>query len=513
MKNSHNFAALLRRPSLLSEIEQERATRSLREFVRQAWHVIEPSTPFVPGWHIDAIIEHLEAISFGLIRNLLINVPPRHMKSLLVSVLWPAWEWIRWPERRFLYSSYAAQLSIRDSVKCRRLIESQWYQSRWADRFALTGDQNTKGRFENNRSGYRLSTSVGGAATGEGGDRVVCDDPHNVQEAESDSVRKRTLDWWDTVMSTRLNNPKTASQVIVMQRCHQRDLSGHLLEKGGWEHLCLPAEREEESRATSIGWSDPRTEQGELLWPERFGPEEIESLKRSLGSYAAAGQLQQRPSPAGGGILKRHWFRFWQPPDGNLPPVEVRLPDGTVQSVAAVHVRHVDEQIQSWDCAFKDLETSDYVVGQVWGRVGGKFLLLHQVRQKMDYPTTVKAVRQLSADWPYCLAKLIEDKANGSAVIQMLMYDLPGILPVNPQGGKVARAAAISPLVEAGNIYLPHPLYAPWVKDFIEECAAFPNGAHDDQVDAMTQALIRWHLLVPREEVISFGEPYQISAI
>ena len=209
MTNSNSFALLLRRPSLLAEIDQEQATRSLREFVRQAWPIIEPSTPFVPGWHIDAIIEHLEAITLGHIRNLLINVPPRHMKSLLVSVFWPAWEWIRWPERRLLYSSYAAQLSIRDSVKCRRLIESPWYQERWGDRFALTGDQNTKGRFENDRSGYRLSTSVGGAATGEGGDRIVCDDPHNVQEAESDSVRKGTLDWWDVVMSTRVNDPRT----------------------------------------------------------------------------------------------------------------------------------------------------------------------------------------------------------------------------------------------------------------------------------------------------------------
>ena len=187
MTNSANFARLLTRPSLLDEIDRELAGRRLAEFVRQAWGVVEPSTPFVPGWHIDAIIEHLEAVSHGQIRNLLINVPPRHMKSLLVSVFWPAWEWIRWPERRWLYSSYAATLSIRDSVKCRRLIESPWYQSGWGDRFALTSDQNTKGRFDNSRSGYRLSTSVGGAATGEGGDRVVCDDPTTCRK------RSRTL--------------------------------------------------------------------------------------------------------------------------------------------------------------------------------------------------------------------------------------------------------------------------------------------------------------------------------
>ena len=168
------------------------------------------------------------------------------------------------------------------------------------------------------------------------------------------------------VMSTRVNDPKTAAKVVVMQRCHQRDLSGHLLEQGGWEHLCLPAEYENSRQVTSIGFADPRTEHGELLWPERFGPTEIESLKRSLGSYATAGQLQQRPSPAEGGILKRHWWRYWQPRGMNLPPVEVRLPDGSHKLVEAIEVpRHIDVQVQSWDCSFKDMDSSDFVVGQV----------------------------------------------------------------------------------------------------------------------------------------------------
>src|SRR5580704_15539552 len=279
MTNSNNLAFWLQKPNARAKVERELATRYFREFVRQAWPIIEPLTPFVPGWHIDAIIDHLEAVTRGEIRNLLINVPPRHMKSLLVSVLWPAWEWIRHPERRWLFSSYAASLSIRDSIKCRTLIESPWYQSFWGDRFALASDQNTKTRFDNDRSGYRIATSVGGTATGEGGDRIVCDDPHNVQDAESDSIRKATLDWWDVVMSTRVNDPRTAAKVVVMQRCHQRDLSGHLLERGGWEHLCLPAEYEGPTRTTSISWSDQREQQGELLWPERFGPREIEDLK------------------------------------------------------------------------------------------------------------------------------------------------------------------------------------------------------------------------------------------
>jgi predicted phage terminase large subunit-like protein len=223
--------------------------------------------------------------------------------------------------------------------------------------------------------------------------------------------------------------------------------------------------------------------------------------------------LQQRPSPAGGGIFKRHWFRYWQPRGANLPPVIVRLPDGTQTSITAIEAPHrVDEQIQSWDCSFKDLDTSDYVVGQVWARVGPHFLLGDQLRGRMDCPATVKAVRELTQKWPGTLAKLIEDKANGSAVIQMLQYEIPGLLPVNPSGGKIARAQAISPLIEAGNVYLPHPDYAPWVNDLIEECAQFPNGAHDDQVDAMAQALLRWHMAQP--QILVYHRPLvQISPI
>jgi predicted phage terminase large subunit-like protein len=512
MTRSNNLQSWLTRPNARAKVEREYAARSLREFVRQAWHVVEPSTPFVPDWHIDAITDHLEAVTRGDVRNLLINVPPRHMKSLLVSVFWPAWEWILHPERRWLYSSYAASLTIRDSVKCRRLIESPWYRARWGYIFSLTSDQNAKTRFDNNRSGYRLSTSVGGAVTGEGGDRIVCDDPHKVDEVESDTVRKGAIDWWDVAMSTRVNDPRTSAMVIVMQRCHQRDLSGHLLEKGNFEHLCLPAEYEGPGKTTVIGFSDPRTEPGELLWPERFGPQEIAELKVNLGSYAVAGQLQQRPSPAGGGIFKRHWFKFFQPRGAGLPPVLVRLPDGTPISVPAVEApHHVDEQIQSWDCSFKDLDTSDYVVGQMWARRGAHFLLADQVRGRMDCPGTVKAVRAMREKWPGTMAVLIEDKANGSAVIQMLSHDIPGILPVNPGGGKIARAQAISPLVEAGNIYLPHPDWAPWVNDFIEECVQFPNGAHDDQVDAMTQAILRWNQPQETTYRVVMVEPVRIS--
>ena len=212
-----------------------------------AWRVIEPGMPFIDNWHIEAICLHLQAVVDGLIRNLLINMPPRCMKSILVSVLFPAWVWIRHPEKRFLYSSYSQTLATDHSVATRRVIESDWYQEKWSRRFVLAGDANLKTRFENTRRGYRFSTSVGGSATGMGGDFIVADDPHNVKEAESDAIRAATIDWWDKVMSTRLNNPKTGARIIVMQRVHEADLSGHVLKKGGWDHLCLPMEYEPEA--------------------------------------------------------------------------------------------------------------------------------------------------------------------------------------------------------------------------------------------------------------------------
>lgn len=459
------------------------AERSLAAFAGQAWHVVEPATNYVHGWHIDAICEHLEAVTRGEIRNLVINIPPRHMKSLLVSVFWPTWEWATHPERRWLFSSYAASLSIRDSLKSRRIIESPWYRRHWGHVVELTTDQNVKARYDNTATGYRIATSVGGAATGEGGDRVVCDDPHSAQDADSDAVRASTLSWWDEVMSTRRNDPKAGSRVIVMQRLHADDLTGHVLAQGGYEHLCLPAEYEPNVTIdTSLGRPDSRTRDGELLWPERFGHDELADLKLRLGSYASAGQLQQRPSPAEGGAVNRGWWRTYA-----VPPARC------------------DRVIQSWDMAFKDLDTSDYVVGQVWGRVGAECYLLDQVRGRMDFPTTQRAVRALKAKWPATGALLVEDKANGTAIIASLRKDVPGLIAVNPEGGKQSRISAVAPFIEAGNVYLPEPEAAPWVGDYIEEHAQFPNGAHDDQVDATSQALLRLLVQTGRLETRDVG--------
>jgi hypothetical protein len=356
-----------------SELEAERLRRSLPRFVRSAWPLLEPATPFCEGWHLGALCEALEAVARGELRRLIINVPPRHMKSLAAAVFFPCWLWLSRPEARLLYASYSQALSNRDSLKCRRLIEGEGTLGRTGEGtllervgyrglllllgedWRLTGDQRAKQRFENSRTGYRLATSVGGTATGEGGDVIVIDDPHKADEVDSDALREAVLDWHDATMSTRLNDPKRGAEVVIMQRLHERDLTGHLLEQGGFDHLCLPAEYEPSHPFT---WPrDPRSEPGEPLWPEQFGAAELERLRRALGSYRAAGQLQQRPAPAEGAILRRAWWRYFDPA-GDLP--------------------HFDQLIQSWDMAFSATAGSDYVVGQVWGRFGADRYLLHQ---------------------------------------------------------------------------------------------------------------------------------------
>lgn len=471
---------------------------SLADYIREAWPILEPKVPYRHNWHIDAMCEHLEAVSSGEIQYLLINIPPRFMKSLTVCVFWPTWEWTWWPESRWLTSSYGGGLATRDALKSRRLIQSPWYQKNWGNVFHLTGDQNQKTRYENNRTGYRIATSVGGTGTGEGGDRIIVDDPMKEVDAYSDTRREAVNDWWDGTMSTRANDPDTAAWVIICQRLHERDLPGYIMEKmergeEEYELLIIPAEYEETTRVTSLGWQDPRTEPGELLWPDRFDRPWVDRQKQKLGSRKAAAQLQQRPAPAEGAIFKKRWWRFWQPAGLNLPPIRVRLEDGSQFEPIVIELPdELEEQLQSWDMTFKDLKENDYVCGQVWGKKAADRFLLDQVRDHLDIVATIKAVRALAANWPRALAKLIEAKANGPAVVQLLQHEIAGLIEVEPQGGKVSRANAVAPIVESGNVYLPHPHVAPWVWEYIDELTAFPAGAHDDMVDATSQALVRW---------------------
>lgn len=458
------------------QVQAERLSRRLRSFVDGAWPILEPSTPFKPNWHIDAICEALESVTAGEVRRLVINVPPRHMKSLSVAVCWPCWAWTRRPELRWVFASYAQKLSTRDSLKCRRLIESPWYQARWGDRFQLTGDQNEKTRFENDQTGFRIATSVGGTATGEGGDILVADDPHKADEAESDTMRETVLDWWDGTISTRLNDPETGAFVVVMQRVHEADLVGHLMDRGGYEILCLPAEYEP---AHPFVWpDDPRVDPGELLWPDRMSRGAVDELKATLGSYRAAGQLQQRPAPVEGGILKRAWWQWYGGLD-DLP--------------------RLDGVVQWWDTAWKDKQTSDYVVGQVWGFRGAQRYLLKAVRARMDVADTKREIRSL-AGWvaetfqEFDIHPVLVEAANvGPDIVADLRRSIPGIRSIPAKGDKVQRAHAVAPQLEAGQIHLPgyDERSAPeFAQVLVAEAAGFPNGAHDDMVDGFTGPMI-----------------------
>jgi predicted phage terminase large subunit-like protein len=457
-------------PPPLPLIDKLIAEKSLRRFIEQAWHIIEPLAPFVPGWHIDCLCEHLEAVSAGQIKRLIVNEPPRTMKSGLISVFWPVWEWATRPTTRWMFSSYSMGLSVRDSLRCRRIIESPWYQSRWGRVYQITGDQNVKSRYENDKAGYRLATSVGGSVIGEGADILVCDDPNNLDEIHSDPARDGVNRWLDEVWSTRMNDPKTGRQVIVQQRGHERDATGHLLSQDvKWEHILLPMEFDGKRRSTSLGSYDPREEVGELLWPERFDTAVLKDLKTRLGSYGTAGQLQQTPAPAGGGIFKREHWRFYKARPAKF-----------------------DEIVLSWDMTFKKTTDSDYVAGGAWGRVGADKYLIDRIKERMGFADSVKAVRAMKKRWPMAVAILVEDKANGPAIIETLQKEIPGVIAVNPEGGKEARAYAIQPEHEAGNLYLPDQSIAPWVDEYIGEMASFPRGANDDEVDQTTQAINWW---------------------
>ncbi len=464
--------------------------RRLSAFIIDAWRILEPKTTFIPNWHLDAIAEHLEAVTNGHIRNLLINVPPRHCKSLAVAVFWPVWEWIKHPERRWLFSAYASSLSIRDSLKCRRLIESTWFQENWSKNFQLRGDQNEKSRFDNDKGGYRIATSVGGAATGEGGDRVVVDDPHAAFERQSDAVREAALIWWDETMSTRLNDPKTGARIIVMQRLHEKDLSGHVLQQGGYEHLCLPAEfdpgrRRNTSLGDGIDWSDPRTFDGELLWPARLGKTEIAEAKLRLGPTGYAGQFQQLPVAAGGARFQSAWFRHYTLATNGYRLIqsdgrEKLVPRSTCKRFAVMDPAGTEKSQNDRAC---------YTVIQVWDvTLDHDMILVHQYREQVQAPdamaAAVRIVHEFNAEYI-----AVEKDGLGLGMVQTIRRTGVAVKPIKARGCKEARSEIAEIRMSAGMIYFPRE--APYLWDLEQELLHFPNGEFADQVDALAHAAMQ----------------------
>jgi len=455
--------------------------------VRTAWHIVEPHTVYQHNWHIDDICLHLEAVTDGRIENLVIMVPPGHMKSLIVNVFWPAWVWGTKPHKRWIFGAHSQSLSTRDSIRMRDLIRSDEYKQIFQVSWSLRDDQDQKTRYDNTATGFRLATSVGGAGTGERADFIVADDPIKAQDAQSELKREDVSIWWGQAMSTRDNVPGQTRRVIIMQRLHDKDLAGEY-ETKGYTVLRLPAEFIPSKRcSTPIGWSDPRTKEGELLFPTRFTPEVQAKLRRDLGSFGYSAQQQQDPAPADGGIIKAQWWKLLR-----KFPSDIR------------------EIVQFVDCAQKPGLSNDFTVIATWARVTNGYVVLDVWRGKTDAVILEATVKAQADKWrPNAI--VIEDKSAGSSLIQTLRYetDLP-VIAYEPHGSKEVRAIAGVPTIEAGKVSLF--VGAPWSRQnvhvnsewantniedgfehspdaFIQEHSKFPKGANDDYVDTTTMAI------------------------
>mgnify|MGYP000991667740 CR=1 FL=1 len=487
--------AEIRRRETSRNADKLRAAQSRRggliEFVRHFWATLEPQTEFVDGWPLRAICEHLEAVTFGEINRLLMNVPPGFMKSLLTDVFWPAWMWgpMNLPHKRFVTFSYSAALTERDNRRMLALIMSPDFQVLWGERFGLMKKGETL--VSNDKTGWKLASSVGGVGTGERGDVVVADDLHNVKEAESDQVRTETVRWFQEAAENRLNDLKKSAIVVIMQRVHEADVAGAIIKSGGYVHLMIPMEFEP-ARAckTKIGWKDPRTEDGQLAWPERFAEAEILTFKRR--AYLWAGQYMQRPEPRGGGIFKRHWWKNWN----DETCVQFGVKPG--------HLPSFSYMLGVLDTAYTEKDENDPSAMTVWGvfsdpRGAPNVMLVHSWEEWLEFNPLVEKAAKVAKDVKLDRL-LIEAKASGLSVAQELERRFGGrgfaIEAVDPaKGDKIARAYAQTYAFEEGLVWAPGYPDGRWRKlseRVIDQAATFPRSTHKDLVDTMTMGL--WYL-------------------
>ena len=514
MIGSLNLGTSLDTAAVLKDLERRRCERDLGYFVRKAWDVVEPGTEYVHGWHIDMICVHLEAITKGEIvddkiyNRLLINVPPGMMKSLLVGVFWPAWEWgpKNMPHMRYICVSHNLDNAIRDSLRMRRLVSSEWYQGLWGDRVSLTGDQNVKSKFENTKTGFRAAVATG-AITGQRGDRVIIDDPNSWESANSEAMRDSTNEWFLGAVPTRLNHPKTSAIVVIMQRLHEEDVSGVILEhKGvglGYDALILPMRFDQRRKCTTkLGYSDIREIEGELLFEGRFPAEVVAREEQMMGPYEIAGQYQQEPVSAGGGIIKDDWWMLYVGPEEDpkaFPPL--------------------DYIVASLDTAYTTKQENDYSAMTIWGvfsttdkttaitgmamrhatrqqiermyiQGAPNVLLLNAWQERLSFPDLLKKVTKVCKDYKVDHL-LIENKAAGISLEQemrrVLGQNPMGIQLINPGAlDKVARLHSVAGVFSEGIIWAPD---IDWAEMVIRQVGKFPKGKNDDLVDTVSMAV------------------------
>ena len=447
----------------LSKLEKEIYNSDLHYFIKRCFNIINPNTKYVDNWHIEAISRVLEKVEDGTIKRLIINMPPRYLKSICASVVFPAWIMGRFPNKRIIVASYSEKLSLKHSTDCRLIMESDFFKRIFPD-CTLSNTQNQKYKFATARNGYRFATSVNGTLTGEGGDILIIDDPHNPNDIFNSNLREKTINWYSNVFSSRLNDKKNGTIIIVMQRLHPNDLSGYLLEKNKdlWYHLNLQAISDIDYKI-DIGNFKKIFKKGEILFPAREGKNELEKIKNDMGTYTFNAQYQQKPLIQESSMIKKSWLKEY---DDKIEFENVFL---------------------SFDTAIKAGINNDPTVCTVWGEYKNSYYLFDVVREWLEYPELKKISIDLIKKYGPT-AVLIEDKASGQSLIQDLKNELrQNIIPIKITKDKITRFASVTPFFESGRIFILE--NTEWIVDYKNELLSFPNSLHDDQVDSTSQFL------------------------
>ena len=441
--------------------------KDLSSFIQRAFATVDPGSRYHHNWHIDAIAHRLAQVARGEITRLIITMPPRSLKSIATSVAFPAWLLGHNPRQRIVAVSYAEALSEKLALDCLKVLEAPWYREAFPMVHVARG-RSARADFETTRGGGRFSTSVGGALTGRGGDIILIDDPHKPEDATSHAKRTAVLDWYQSTLLSRLNDPQTGPIVLIQQRLHEADLAGTLLDQGGWVHLDLPAIAEEQSEI-DLGWRGRmQRSAGDLLHPERLPRDLLERRRTELGSYVFAAQYQQRPAPLGGGLVKWDWFQTYDRRPNPVPG---------------------DRVVQSWDTASKADESNDFSVCTTWLVRDASAWLIDIYRARLEFPALRRQI-EVQAQCHKARLVLIEEAGSGIQLIQDLKANTRlSVKGVVPKDDKATRILGVSHMIEAGRIAVPS--QAPWLADFQREVTLFPAGTHDDQVDSLSQFL-RW---------------------
>jgi predicted phage terminase large subunit-like protein len=461
---------------------QEVLRQDFCAFIQRCFTQLNPRTKFLTNWHIQVIAVKLELFRLGKIKRLTINVPPRHLKSICASIAFAAWCLGHDPATQILCVSYAQDLSDRLAADSRTIMNSPWYQALFRTR-PISRRQPLQ-EFETKEHGYRLATSVGGVLTGRGADIIIIDDPIKPEEALSQSQRRAVNQWYDHTLYSRLNDKQQGCIIQIMQRLHEDDLVGHVLEQERWEVLSFPAIAEKDEKfviETPYGVQRYRRRQGDVLHPERESRDTLKRILRTIGEYNFASQYQQTPAPLGGGMVKTDWFKWYSPNE---------LPD------------RFDQIVQSWDTANKVSQLSDYSVCTTWGIEDGHLYLLDVLRKRLEYPALKRAVREQCERYGATVV-LIEDRASGTQLIQELIKEgLSTVKAYTPEGSKIMRMNAQTATIENGFVHLPRE--APWLADFLHELAAFPFAKNDDQADSTSQALAWFNQVPPKHWLFDY---------